>query len=663
MSDCDIITMYIYILDAIFALNGDPFMKYLVVIPDGMADEKAAELGGKTPMEAASKPCMDMLAKHSVVGTVSNVPHGMVPESDTANMAILSFDPKVYSKGRSPLEAVSMGLTMAPDEVAYRCNVVTLSDEGDYDDKIMIDHSADEITTAEADELIKALDAALGNEIRRFYTGVSYRHCILWRGGSDTYNFMRPHDILGQSIKEYLPHGEDGKEFYDLMRASWDILNHHPVNEARRSRGLRPANSIWLWSPGKKPDLPSFKEKWGLNAAVISAVDLIKGIGLCAEMQSIDVEGATGNVHTNYDGKAQAAIDAFKGGCDYVYIHVEGPDECGHRAEMQNKVLAIELIDRKILAPVYEYLKETGEDFKIMVLPDHPTPIRLRTHTIDPVPFFVYSSAQEYCGVDQFSEESAETTGLYISSGHTLMERVLLSDTDKIQGDPKASREDDAQGEPADAEEPTSSTENRCNGAKKKQRTFKFFSSAFDMLEIFSVSVIAVLLVFTFCFRLCRVSGHSMDKTLADGEMLITSDMFYEPKQGDIVVFHLSNQYYKEPLVKRVIAVGGQTVTINITTGNTYVDGILVNESYVYFDNGTGYDFADISVLFDTELVRKNSDGHRVMTVTVPEGEIFVMGDNRNNSSDSRNRFVGLVDEDAVLGKAILRITPFTWLY
>jgi len=400
-------------------------MKYLVLIPDGMADEKIEALGNKTPMEAACKPNTDALCACSTVGLVSNVPEGMVPESDTANMAILSFDPKVYSKGRSPLEAVSMGLEMKEDEVAYRCNIVTLSDEGEYDEKIMIDHSADEITTAEADELIKALDKELGNEIRRFYTGVSYRHCILWQGGCDTYNFMRPHDILGQPIKNYLPSGEDGKVFYELMRASWDILDHHPVNEARRARGLRPANSIWLWSPGKKPALPSFKDKWGLDAAVISAVDLIKGIGLCAGMKSIDVEGATGNVHTNYDGKAQAAISAFKDGADYVYIHVEGPDECGHRAEVENKVRAIELIDQKILAPVYEYLKNCGEDFKIMILPDHPTPTRLRTHTIDPVPFMIYSSKEAKVGSATFSEAEAAKTGLYVPRGHTLMELFI----------------------------------------------------------------------------------------------------------------------------------------------------------------------------------------------------------------------------------------------
>jgi 2,3-bisphosphoglycerate-independent phosphoglycerate mutase len=402
-------------------------MKYLVLIPDGMADEPINELGGLTPMQKANKPNMDMLASKAWVGTVSNVPSGMVPESDTANMAILSFDPKVYSKGRSPLEAVSMGINMAPDETAFRCNVVTLSEEEDnYEDKIILDHSADEITTPEADELIKTLEEKLGNEFRKFYTGVSYRHCIIWKNGNDKYNFMRPHDILGKRIGEYLPRVEDGgKEFLELMKKSYDILKDHPVNVARKARGLKPANSVWLWSPGKKPQLPSFKEKWGLDATVISAVDLIKGIGLCAEMKSVDVEGATGNVHTNYKGKADAAIEAFSNGADYVYIHVEGPDECGHRAETENKVKAVELIDEKILAPVLKYLEGCGEDFKIMILPDHPTPVRLRTHTIDPVPFFIYSSVNSYKGVDTFDEFTATNCNNYVENGYTLMNFLM----------------------------------------------------------------------------------------------------------------------------------------------------------------------------------------------------------------------------------------------
>ncbi|MBO5274152.1 MAG: cofactor-independent phosphoglycerate mutase [Clostridia bacterium] len=397
-------------------------MKYAVILCDGMADYKVKELGGKTPMETAKKPTMDMLAKTSLAGTVSNVPEGMVPESDTANIAVLSYDPKIYSKGRSPLEAVSMGIEMQPDETAYRCNVVTLSeDEENYEDRIMLDHSADEITTAEADLLIKAIDEKLGNELRKFYTGVSYRHCLIWKNTPAEYNFMRPHDILGRCVKDYLPAGEDGVPFLELMKASWDILRDHPVNVDRRARGLKPANSIWLWSPGKKPALPSFKKKWGLDASVISAVDLIKGIGLCAGMESIDVEGATGNVHTNYKGKADACIDAFKRGRDFVYIHVEAPDECGHRAEIENKVLSIELIDEKILKPVYEYLKGTGEDFSIMVLPDHPTPIEMRTHSMDPVPFIIYKSNAEKQGIECFTEDVAKATGFYLEHGYDLM--------------------------------------------------------------------------------------------------------------------------------------------------------------------------------------------------------------------------------------------------
>jgi 2,3-bisphosphoglycerate-independent phosphoglycerate mutase len=291
----------------------------------------------------------------------------------------------------------------------------------------MLDHSADEITTAEADQLIQALEAHFGTDYRHFYTGVSYRHCILWKDGNDTYDFSRPHDIIGRCIRDYLPSEENGGgEFRRLMKESFEVLDQHPVNVARRERGLKPANSAWLWSPGKKPRLPNFTEKWGISGTVISAVDLIKGIGLCAGMKSIDVEGATGNVHTNYDGKAQAAIQAFKEGAEFVYIHVEGPDECGHRAEVENKVLSIELIDQKILAPVYAYLQGTGEDFKILVLPDHPTPLRIRTHSKEPVPFMLFDSRTDSQGVTVFSEFTAAETGLYIPHGHTLLERMIL---------------------------------------------------------------------------------------------------------------------------------------------------------------------------------------------------------------------------------------------
>ena len=400
-------------------------MKYLIVIPDGMADEPIEALGGRTPMQAAHKPNIDALARTATVGTVSNVPADMVPESDTANLAILSYDPKVYSKGRSPLEAVSMGLEMAEDDTAYRTNVVTISEEGDYADRVMLDHSADEITTAEADELIRALDKAFGTDDRCFHTGVSYRHCMLWRGGDDKYNFMRPHDIIGRRIGDYLPEGPIGQPFREMMEKSFDILNHHPVNEARRQRGLKPANSAWFWSPGRKPQLPNFYEKWGVKGTVISAVDLIKGIGLCAGMESIDVEGATGNVHTNSRGTAAAAIDAFARGQELVYVHVEAPDECGHRAEIENKVRSVELIDEHIVGPVVEALRKSGEPFRVMILPDHPTPIRIRTHAIDPVPYLIWDSEKPQSGVDTFTEATAAACENYLPNGCELMGRLI----------------------------------------------------------------------------------------------------------------------------------------------------------------------------------------------------------------------------------------------
>ncbi len=404
-------------------------MKYFVLIPDGMADRPIPSLQDKTPMMAAVKPNMDSLCKKSVCGVSLNVPVTMVPESDTANLAILSYNPLVYSKGRSPLEAMSMGLTMADDDTAIRCNVVTLSeDEECYEDRIMLDHSADEITTEEADELIKALNEGLADEIKHLYTGVSYRHCLLWKNADSKYPFDRPHDIIGQRIGDYLPKVENGGvEFLEFQKKGYEILKDHPVNQARKSRGLRPANSPWLWSPGTKPALPSFSDKWGKKGAIISAVDLIKGIGICAGMEVIDVEGATGNCHTNYEGKAEAAIKCFDSGCDFVYVHVEGPDECGHRGEIENKVMSIEKIDTLILKPVYDYLMASGEDFKIMVLPDHPTPIEIRTHSSDHVPFFIYDSKKDENGPETFNEDTSRETGTVVDDGSTLLD-IMFND-------------------------------------------------------------------------------------------------------------------------------------------------------------------------------------------------------------------------------------------
>lgn len=399
-------------------------MKYLILIPDGMADERVDSLGNKTPMEAADKAVMDSLAKRSFYGLVQNVPEGMVPESDTANMAILSFDPKIYSKGRSPLEAVSMGLKLVEGDVAIRANTVSLSEAERYEDRIMLDNAADEITTEEASVLIDAVNEQLADDIRHLYVGVAYRHCLIWKNVDDKYNFARPHDIIGRRIGEYLPDETNGKEFLEFMRKSCEILENHPLNIERKKKGKLPANSLWLWSPGKPLSLPSFNEKFGLRGTVISAVDLIKGIGICADMQSIDVEGATGTANTNYEGKARATIEAFKSGSDLVYLHFEGPDEHGHRGEPDVKTKSIECIDKYALSPILEYLENCGEDFGIMILPDHPTPVRIRTHSPEPVPYIIYSSKNSNNGITNFNEFSC-ANGKYFADGFELMQYFI----------------------------------------------------------------------------------------------------------------------------------------------------------------------------------------------------------------------------------------------
>lgn len=402
-------------------------MKYAVVLCDGMADRPVPELNNMTPMQAANKPNMDYLASKGEVGLVKTVGAGLKPGSDVANLSVLGYDPAIYYSGRSPLEAASIGIDLKPDDVTLRCNLVTLSDEPNYEDKTMVDYCAGDISTPEAEELIKYIDEKLGSDKFKFYAGVSYRHCLVWANGEPHPGVLTPpHDISDRKITDYIPKGDYIAELYDMMKKSYDLLMEHPVNKKRIAEGKRPANSIWLWGEGTKPKLDSFKGKFGKSASMISAVDLLKGIGKCAEMNVCQVEGATAYIDTNFDGKVQAAIDELKKGQDFVYIHIEAPDECGHRAEIQNKKLAIEIIDEKILAPLLAYLKDCGDDYSVMILPDHPTPICLKTHTSDPVPFLIYRSNDEKnSGVSTFCEETAEKTGLYIEPGCTLMNRFL----------------------------------------------------------------------------------------------------------------------------------------------------------------------------------------------------------------------------------------------
>lgn len=401
-------------------------MKYLVMLCDGMADEPNEALGNSTPMEKANKPCMNSLAAKAEVGIVKTVAEGLKPGSDVANLSVLGYEPAVYYSGRSPLEAASIGIDLKDTDVTLRCNLVTLSDDEDYENKTILDYCADDISSEEAKILIEYIQEKLGNDVFRFYPGVSYRHCLVWSNGNPHPGVLTPpHDITGKVITDYIPKGEAVDELYDLMKKSYDLLKDHPVNQARITRGKRPANSIWLWGEGTKPLLDNFSEKFGIKGSMISAVDLLKGIAICAGMNSVDVDGATGYLDTNFDGKCKAAIEEFKNGADLVYIHVEAPDECGHRGEIENKVKAIEMIDEHILGPVVEFLKGY-DDFAVLVCPDHPTPLSIRTHTSTPVPYLIYDSKNEInSGVKVFCEKEARETGNYIEKGFTMMNYFL----------------------------------------------------------------------------------------------------------------------------------------------------------------------------------------------------------------------------------------------
>lgn len=400
-------------------------MKYVVLLCDGMADLPLEELGGKTPMETADKPNMDKLAAKSTVGLVKTVDDNMKPGSDVANLSVIGYDPQIYYSGRSPLEAGSIGIDMKDTDVSFRCNLVTVTDEENYEDKTLADYCADDISTEEAAEIIKTLAEHFNSDEFQLYAGVSYRHCLIWNNGTmDVGSLTPPHDITGRPIKEFIPKHSNAQKLYAMMRESYKILKDHPVNLRRISEGKRPANSMWFWGEGVRKPLMPFKEKYGIKGSMISAVDLLKGIGKFSGMNVVNVDGATGYIDTNFEGKAKACIDELANGQDFVYIHVEAPDECGHRNEMHNKIRSIELIDEKILAPVLEALQKY-DDYKIMILPDHPTPLSLKTHTNTPVPFMIYHKKGEVDGVEKLSEESARATGLFVEKGCTLMDRFL----------------------------------------------------------------------------------------------------------------------------------------------------------------------------------------------------------------------------------------------
>lgn len=398
-------------------------MKYIVVLGDGMADYPLDELGQKTPLEYAKTPTMDELAQKSEIGQVHTIPAGMSPGSDTANLSVLGYDPKKYYTGRSPLEALSIGVPMKDTDIAIRCNIVTVSDEEpEYKDKKMIDHSAGEISTEDADVLIQAVQEAFGNEMFHFYTGTSYRHLLIWDKGTVT-ELTPPHDILTKTIGQYLP---KEKLLAAMMEKSYEILNQHPINIAREKAGLHKANSIWFWGAGTKPALDDFTEKTGKRGVMISAVDLLKGIGVGAGLKNIIVDGADGTLETNYEGKAQAAVDALtKDGYDFAYIHVEAPDEMGHQGSVERKIKAIEYLDERVIKVVKEGMDASGEEYRMLVLPDHPTPIIIRTHTSDPVPYMLFDSTNHGSRMWHYNEREAAASGINMPSGAALMEYFL----------------------------------------------------------------------------------------------------------------------------------------------------------------------------------------------------------------------------------------------
>lgn len=397
-------------------------MKYLIVLADGMADYKIEKLGNRTPLQVARTPNMDSLAAKSLLGQVRTVPPGFPPGSDVANLSVLGYAPQQYYTGRSPLEAVSMGVELGPRDLALRCNLVTLSGEGDYRDKIMADYSAGEISSAESGQLIDAIQNSLGNEEFHFYPGISYRHLLVWKNGIDkNLELTPPHDISDRNIKDYLPAGGDANTLQELMNKSVAILTIHPVNVARQANGLKPATSIWLWGQGGKPALPGFYAKYQLQGSVVSAVDLVKGLGICAGLTPVKVPGATGGIVTDFAGKAKAALDELKQGQDFVYLHIESPDEAGHQGETERKIWSIEQIDQEVIGQVISEL-DSFDDIRVMVLPDHPTPISVRTHTKDPVPFMLFDKRCPVNSAADGYDEDTASLGRFFASGPELMD-------------------------------------------------------------------------------------------------------------------------------------------------------------------------------------------------------------------------------------------------
>ena len=559
-------------------------MKYVVILGDGWADYPSNALGGHTPLEVADKPNIDDLCKRGKLGLVKTVPDGMKPGSDVANLSMMGYAPDKYYTGRSPLEALSIGIDLKDSDVAIRCNLVTLSDEENYADKTMLDYSAGEISTEEARQLIEFLQQNLGDEYIDFYTGISYRHCLVAHNAETGTDFTPPHDISDKKIAQYLPKGEYGDIFLDIMTDSYNLLKDHPVNQKRIAQGLKPANSIWLWGEGTRPQLTPFEEKYGIKGAVISAVDLIKGIGIGAQMKVINVDGATGTYKTNFQGKAEAAIEAIKDGYDYVYIHMEAPDECGHQGDADNKVKSIELIDSIVVKYVKEQLDLMNEDYKILIAPDHPTPLSLKTHTSDPVPFVIYAHK---AGEDQnpaigapYSEETAKEAGLFFSTGEELMEEFLHGENllPSSATDQADNSEEAAQDNSSDKKEENQDKKDKSDKKEKKDKPIgqkKKLGKKGIIAIVASICLVGVLLAIILpivFFHAPRIFVKNADDFVASKQGGL--DKYFYVLDNNISCENLTfddNNIYSVDLNKHTLNVSGALKITSEKSGTLYI--------------------------------------------------------------------------------------------
>ncbi|MBO4355894.1 MAG: signal peptidase I [Clostridia bacterium] len=603
-------------------------MKYCMIIPEGMADVRYQSLGNRTPLEYAKTEAIEELQSKSEIGTVRTIPEWVEPTSVNADLSVLSYmeDGKRYGMG--PFEAIGAGVPMTANDIAYRCSLITLSesDEG-FTDRKVIDYSGGEISTEEATSLFKALNEGLGIHNVSFYPGKGFRGIMVIRNADKVYDFPSPQDIAGTPIGGYFidtKEDEDSPDLIRVMEKSFEILNNHPINAERKQKGLRPANAIWLWSGGGTVNLIPFKQKHGISGAIIGADNLIRGIGIAAGMNAPKVEGATGNLASDFNAKAHAAIEEFRSGTDFVCVHIEATDECGHHGNAKMKAEVIERIDKEIVAPVYSYLKECGENFRMIILSNIATPCNARIHSISPVPYLLYKSDVPADNSKEFSEY-AECDE--VKEGKDIMNMLI---EENAQSDKK----------------------------EKDQKPGKFAVGLFDWIELFACAMICVIIALTFFFRHSPVWGSSMyptlmgkstyttETTLTKGyDVLVMSNLFYKPTKGDIVVIQEPTQP-TEPIVKRIIATEGDSIIINFNTWEVTVNGTVLDEPYVNYIEGV-------------KLTSQNliPDSNNCWEGLVPAGKIFVLGDNRLNSKDSRS--FGFIDERYIIGKVLFRILPF----